>query len=40
LVLQDGGELRDHILSDLPAEEWQNFQEGFLNPAEDTEKPI
>jgi glycine cleavage system H protein len=40
LVLQDGGDLRDHILSDLPAEEWQNFQEGFLNPAEDTEKPI
>ena len=31
LILQDGGELTDHTLSDLPAEVWQNFQEDFLN---------
>ena len=31
LILQDGGELRDHILSDLPEEVWQQFQEDFLN---------
>ena len=30
-VLQDGGELTDHTLSDLPAEVWHNFQEDFLN---------
>jgi glycine cleavage system H protein len=32
MVLQDGGELTDHTLSDLPAEVWQNFQDDFLNP--------
>lgn len=32
LVLQDGGELRDHSLSDLPDEVWQSFQKDFLNP--------
>jgi glycine cleavage system H protein len=31
LVLQDGGELTDHTLSDLPVEVWQSFQEDFLN---------
>jgi glycine cleavage system H protein len=31
LVLQDGGELRDHILPDLPAEVWRSFQQDFLN---------
>jgi glycine cleavage system H protein len=31
LVLQDGGELTDHTLSDLPGEVWQNFQRDFLN---------
>jgi glycine cleavage system H protein len=33
-VLQDGGELRDHTLSDLPVEVWHSFQQGFLNPPE------
>ena len=37
LVLQDGGELTDHTLSDLPVEVWQNFQEDFLNH---TDTPI
>lgn len=32
LVLQDGGELRDHSLSDLPDEVWHSFQQNFLNP--------
>lgn len=40
LVLQDGGELTGHILSDLPAEVWQNFQEGFLNPVDAPAKPV
>ena len=30
LVLQDGGELRDQPLSELPEEVWQDFQEDFL----------
>jgi len=30
-VMQDGGELRDHVLSDLPDEVWQQFQEDFLS---------
>ncbi len=30
-VLQDGGELTDHVLSDLPVEVWHNFQKDFLN---------
>jgi len=29
-ILQDGGELRDNSLSDLPAEIWQDFQRSFL----------
>jgi glycine cleavage system H protein len=32
LILQDGGELKDHILSDLPVEVWHSFQKNFLNP--------
>jgi glycine cleavage system H protein len=40
LVLQDGGELTDHTLSDLPAEVWQNFQNDFLNPADTDGKHI
>ena len=33
VVLQDGGELRDNALSDLPPEVWNDFQEYFLrNP--------
>lgn len=31
-VLQDGGELIDNSLSDLPGELWQDFQKEFLNP--------
>lgn len=31
LILQDGGELRDQPLSDLPVEVWQDFQQDFLN---------
>ena len=30
LVLQDGGELIDHPLSDLPNDVWQDFQRSFL----------
>jgi glycine cleavage system H protein len=31
MVLQDGGELSDHTLSELPEEIWQDFQEDFLD---------
>jgi glycine cleavage system H protein len=31
VILQDGGELREHVLSELPHEIWQDFQESFLN---------
>ena len=31
-VLQDGGELREHVLSELPTEIWNDFQKEFLNP--------
>ena len=31
-VLQDGGELRDHVLAELPEEIWKDFQTEFLNP--------
>ena len=31
VVLQDGGELRDHTLSDLPEEIWKAFQADFLS---------
>lgn len=31
LILQDGGELRDEPLSDLPVEVWQEFQQDFLD---------
>lgn len=31
VILQDGGELRDHILPELPEEVWQDFQTSFLN---------
>jgi len=30
VILQDGGELRDHTLSDLPDEVWQDFQKDFM----------
>jgi glycine cleavage system H protein len=30
-ILQDGGELCDHVLSELPNEIWQDFQKEFLN---------
>jgi hypothetical protein len=31
ILLQDGGEIRDNVLSELPNEVWKNFQEEFLN---------
>jgi glycine cleavage system H protein len=31
LILQDGGELSDRPLSELPDEVWQEFQDAFLN---------
>ena len=31
VMLQDGGEIRDHVLSELPEEIWNNFQDEFLN---------
>jgi len=31
MMLQDGGEIRDHVLSELPEEIWNEFQEEFLN---------
>ena len=31
MMLQDGGEIRDHVLSELPDEVWEDFQEEFLN---------
>lgn len=31
LMLQDGGEIRDHVLSELPEEVWNDFQKEFLN---------
>lgn len=31
VIMQDGGELRDNTLSQLPVEVWKDFQEDFLN---------
>ena len=31
MMLQDGGEIRDHVMSELPEEVWNDFQEEFLN---------
>ena len=31
IMLQDGGEVRENVLSDLPNEVWENFQEEFLD---------
>jgi len=34
VVLQDGGELRDNTLAEMPEEIWKDFQKSFLhNPA-------
>jgi glycine cleavage system H protein len=34
IILQDGGELRDNLLSEMPVEVWNDFQKSFLtNPA-------
>ena len=33
IVLQDGGELRDGILSNLGPEEWEDFQTKFIDPS-------
>ena len=32
VTLQDGGELRDNLLPELPDEVWNDFQKEFLNP--------
>ncbi|MEI8004606.1 MAG: glycine cleavage system protein H [Bacteroidota bacterium] len=34
VTFQDGGELRDHLLPDLPPEIWKDFQKAFLTPGE------
>ncbi|MEN8227579.1 MAG: glycine cleavage system protein H [Bacteroidota bacterium] len=31
VLLQDGGEIRENVLSELPNEVWEDFQEEFLN---------
>lgn len=31
VMLQDGGEIRENVLSELPEEVWKSFQEEFLN---------
>lgn len=31
MMLQDGGEIRNHVLSELPGEIWKDFQEEFLD---------
>ena len=31
VLLQDGGEIRENVLSELPDEVWEDFQEEFLN---------
>ena len=31
VLLQDGGEVRDHILDDLPTQVWEEFQQEFLD---------
>jgi glycine cleavage system H protein len=31
IILQDGGEIRENVLSDLPDEVWNDFQNEFLN---------
>jgi len=31
VILQDGGELRDNTLTEMPEELWQDFQKEFLN---------
>jgi len=31
MILQDGGELRDNLLSELPSDVWKDFQIEFLN---------
>ena len=33
IYLQDGGEIRDNVLADLPEEAWSEFQTEFLTPA-------
>lgn len=33
VALQDGGELKDHLLPDLPEGVWHDFQASFLNPS-------
>ncbi len=37
VLLQDGGEIRENVLSELPNEVWENFQEEFLDVAQPDE---
>lgn len=32
VTMQDGGELRDHVLSELPEGVWKDFQDEFMDP--------
>ena len=34
IILQDGGEIRENILAELPNELWQDFQKDFLDSAD------
>ena len=34
IILQDGGEIRENILAELPNELWQDFQRDFLDSTE------
>jgi glycine cleavage system H protein len=38
-VLQDGGELCDNILSEMPKEIWQDFQQEFMGSPEGVNRP-
>jgi hypothetical protein len=33
IILQDGGELREGVLSNLGPEEWEEFQTKFIDPS-------
>jgi hypothetical protein len=32
-MLQDGGEIKDGVLSDLSPEVWEDFQTNFIDPS-------
>ena len=35
MLLQDGGEIKDNVLEDLPVEVWEDFQQEFLDAGSD-----